>query len=694
MRHSIGAARACLVGLLMAAGYAPAFSQNLGLTVDLMAPNTACTGSKCPSDIVLPNLGEAIAADSAVYDGTTGASVILDTAEASPIVCSEQRGPSTFGAQGSFVFLPSYSNVSPGGLFEFDAGGVSVVDATTVLLGGVGLSVLQSNTAGSQTACYPISAVGVQNPLYADSSVAGDRVFYAQFEGGHRSDEPWVSVNTVDSPSDSAHKLGYVMQIHNAALAVGWHLSLGYDHAFFSDALNGGFKPKYCILSTPNHPQPGAVGETGETCANASTTHIFSAGDIQAASNSIYVYVENFGSSAAVNNWATLSSSFFAASGAVFAPPGTYVQRIDDKVAAAGKVNVPVQNIGNIVCANDPLATACTITDSDGANIPASITFKNTFTVGVVALDPVAYTVDASSGTTLPGSTALAAPSNVSCDDPNGILLGSVNASNFGTSTSAGARAFGFAFKPAATLFVPGTATCTATFTADGISTTQSFNISMQQVNVSHFDVTADSTATAGDTVNFTVTAKDGAGNTVPTYTGTVGFTSSDPQAAVPGNASLSLGVGNFTATLKTAGAQTLTATDVSATTIKGTSNNVAVASADAASFAVEVLSHAQVGVPTGLNVTPFDAFGNLVSGYTGTVSFTSTDNAATLPADGAFTNGILQRDLRYCRHAEGNRNRRSYHRYVEQRHRHAVSPDFSSAARWITARAARICRA
>ncbi len=277
-----------------------------------------------------------------------------------------------------------------------------------------------------------------------------------------------------------------------------------------------------------------------------------------------------------------MSSSFFAASGAVFAPPGTYVQRVDDKVAAAGNVNVPVQNIGNIVCANDPLATTCTITDPDGAGIPAAVTFKNTFTAGAVALDPVAYVVDADSHSTLPGSTALAAPSNVSCDDPNGILLGNVS---FGTSTSAGARALAFAFNPVSTLFVPGTATCTATFTANGISSTQSFNITMQQVNVTHFDVTADSSATAGDTVNFTVTAKDGAGNTVPTYSGTVGFTSSDPIADLPASAALSLGTGSFTATLKKAGAQNITATDTSSSTIKGTSNNVTVSAAGAASF-------------------------------------------------------------------------------------------------------------
>jgi hypothetical protein len=641
MRHSIGALRACLVGVVIAAASAPAFSQNLGLTVDLMAPNTACSGSKCPTDISLPNLGSSIASDSMVADGTTGASVVLNTAAATPIVCSEQRGPTTFGPLGTFVFKPSYSNASPGGLFEFDAGGPSIVDATTVSLGGLGMAVLQANTASSQTACYPVSALGANSPLLADSSTAGDRVFYAQFEGGHRSDEPWVSINTVASPNGSGHMLGYVMQIHNASLAVNWHLSLGYDHAFFSDALNGGFKAKWCILSTANHPQPGAVGENGETCANATTTHIFTAGDVQAASNSIYVYVENFGSSAAVSSWATLAQSFFAASGAVFAPPGTYVQRVDDKVAVAGNVNVPTQNIGNIVCANDPLATACTITDSDGANIPASITFKNTFTVGAVALDPVAYVVDPNGATTLPGTTALAAPSNVSCADPNGILLGSVNAGSFGTSTSAAARAFAFAFKPTGTLFVPGTATCTATFTANGISSTQSFNITMQQVNVTHFDVTADSSATAGDTVNFTVTAKDGANHAVPTYTGTVSFTSSDPIAVLPSNASLTLGTGNFTATLKKAGAQTITATDTSSSTIKGTSNNVTVSASVAAGLEIEMLSHAQVGAATDMNITPVDAYGNLISsGYTGTLHFTSSDGAADLPTDAPFVTG------------------------------------------------------
>ncbi len=54
------------------------------------------------------------------------------------------------------------------------------------------------------------------------------------------------------------------------------------------------------------------------------------------------------------------------------------------------------------------------------------------------------------------------------------------------------------------------------------------------------------------------------------------------------------------------------------------------------------MFSHAQVGATRDVNVTQYDAYGNMVSsGYSGTVHFTSTDNAADLPSDAAFTTGF-----------------------------------------------------
>src|SRR5439155_896343 len=70
------------------------------------------------------------------------------------------------------------------------------------------------------------------------------------------------------------------------------------------------------------------------------------------------------------------------------------------------------------------------------------------------------------------------------------------------------------------------------------------------------------SPVTAGTAGSVTVTAKDAYGNTATGYAGTVHFTASDVQAALPANSTLTSGVGTFSATLKTVGSQSITATD------------------------------------------------------------------------------------------------------------------------------------
>src|SRR6202043_2576576 len=45
-------------------------------------------------------------------------------------------------------------------------------------------------------------------------------------------------------------------------------------------------------------------------------------------------------------------------------------------------------------------------------------------------------------------------------------------------------------------------------------------------------------------------------------------------------------------------------------------------------------------GVSHSFTVTALDTYGNIASGYTGTVHFTSTDGQATLPSDYTFTTG------------------------------------------------------
>ena len=126
----------------------------------------------------------------------------------------------------------------------------------------------------------------------------------------------------------------------------------------------------------------------------------------------------------------------------------------------------------------------------------------------------------------------------------------------------------------AAALRTAGNQTLTVTDTTNGSLTSAAIAVSAVAAN--HFAVSAPAAAITGNGVSFTVTAKDPFNNTASGYTGTVHFTSSDASAILPGNATLTSGVGVFSATLKSVGNQTLTASDVAAPTITGTSNTIA----------------------------------------------------------------------------------------------------------------------
>jgi len=157
-----------------------------------------------------------------------------------------------------------------------------------------------------------------------------------------------------------------------------------------------------------------------------------------------------------------------------------------------------------------------------------------------------------------------------------------------------------------------------------------------------HFSVTAPGTATAGTPFNVTVTALDASNAVVTGYTGTVHFTSSDAQAVLPANSTLTNGVGAFSVTLKTAGAQTIAATDTVTASITGTSGAITVsAAATATHFSVTAPGAATVGTAFNVTVTALTASNATATGYTGTVHFTSSDAQAVLPANSTLTNGV-----------------------------------------------------
>jgi len=127
------------------------------------------------------------------------------------------------------------------------------------------------------------------------------------------------------------------------------------------------------------------------------------------------------------------------------------------------------------------------------------------------------------------------------------------------------------------TLKTAGSRTVTATDTANsGISGTTAA-ITVAPATTTHFVVTAPTTAGAGLSFTLPVTAKDAYGNTVTTYGGTVHLTSTDASASLSANAKLTNGVGNFSATLRTLGSRTVTATDTVTSSITGTSGTITV---------------------------------------------------------------------------------------------------------------------
>jgi hypothetical protein len=83
-----------------------------------------------------------------------------------------------------------------------------------------------------------------------------------------------------------------------------------------------------------------------------------------------------------------------------------------------------------------------------------------------------------------------------------------------------------------------------------------------------------------GTAFSFTVTALDASNLVATGYTGTMYFTSTDSQAVLPATSTLTNGSGLFSATLESAGSQTITATDKLTPTITGVSNAIQVSAA------------------------------------------------------------------------------------------------------------------
>jgi hypothetical protein len=146
--------------------------------------------------------------------------------------------------------------------------------------------------------------------------------------------------------------------------------------------------------------------------------------------------------------------------------------------------------------------------------------------------------------------------------------------------------------------------------------------------------------ATAGVAVRYVVKAMDAYGNVSTADTSALSITTSDPAASVsPASHALVHGKRAFSVTFKTAGTQSIQVVDTANPSITASFDGIVVSPGKAVSISLTGLANpVTAGVASTVTATVHDRFGNVATGYVGTVHFTSNDKAALLPSDYTFT--------------------------------------------------------
>ena len=205
------------------------------------------------------------------------------------------------------------------------------------------------------------------------------------------------------------------------------------------------------------------------------------------------------------------------------------------------------------------------------------------------------------------GSGLTAGSASLSVAAASGTLSGTATAGTSTATATAGQASFqGLSITPVESGdYLTGSLAITAAGVTPAVTLTAksgSFN-----VNPVHLSVNSPANAAAGTPFNVIVTALDANNNPVPSFADTVSFSSTDGSAVLPGNQTFSAnlsGQETFQVTLKTAGSQTITASDVTSPSIQATSGSIQVRAGTATHITVSAPSNATAGTAFNLTVT------------------------------------------------------------------------------------------
>ena len=197
-----------------------------------------------------------------------------------------------------------------------------------------------------------------------------------------------------------------------------------------------------------------------------------------------------------------------------------------------------------------------------------------------------------------------------------------------------GQGVFGVTFRTA------GAQSIIATDTIDPTNTGSEEEITVTPAATTHYTVTGGVDAVAGTVQTITVSAFDTYGNLATNDVNPFILASSDTQADLPSNATLTKGMGTFNVVLKTAGNQSIAAISSVDSKISGSQLGINITPGATTQYLVTGGVDAVAGTVQTINVSAEDAYGNLVASGNDLINLTSSDSQAQVPVSATLTNG------------------------------------------------------